>query len=313
MDEQSVHILLFYKFARLTDPHKFTSEHLDYCVGAGLLGKVLVATEGINGSVSGTKRQVDEYKAHLTGYDQFSDIAFKEELSTFHPFKKMIVRVKNEIIRMDQELDLDNRGKYISPKELIDLYQSGEEFVILDTRNNYESDVGKFKDAITPDIDTFREFPAYVDGLDELKDKKVVTYCTGGIRCEKATSYMVARGFTDVYQLKDGILNFCQEYPDTVWEGKCFVFDQRLVSDVDPESKVLTQCTHCEEVSDRYQNCKHAECDKLFIICESCSDEYKGCCTPECVQKYEAHLEIKSKQLQGTKKKKAGTQELSTD
>ena len=110
-----------------------------------------------------------------------------------------------------------------------------------------------------------------------------MTYCTGGIRCEKATAYMIGSGFTDVYQLKDGIINFCQQYPDTVWEGKCFVFDDRLVSDVEAEGEVISRCTVCGESSDRYQNCRNPVCDDLVILCLECSEENEGCCSHECL------------------------------
>lgn len=296
-----VHVILFYKFTEIENLDAFARAHLRFCNKENLLGKVLVAHEGINGSISGSKQQVNEYMEHLNAQEQFADVRFKIETATFHPFKKMIVRVKNEIIRMDKEVDMGTTAKYISPKELLELYESEEDFIILDTRNNYESDVGKFKNAITPDIDTFRDFPDVLKSLDADKNKKIITYCTGGIRCEKATAYMVEEGFTDVYQLKDGIINFCQEYPDTVWEGKCFVFDQRLLSDVDPESECISNCINCDTSSDRHTNCKDPVCDKLIILCENCSDALNGCCSPECKSEYKSYLTKISRKNQGYK------------
>ena len=295
------YVILFYKFTEIEDPEEFARAHLEYCRSEDLLGKVLVAKEGINGSLSGTKEQMERYKSYLTSQEQFSDITFKEEISTFSPFKKMIVRVKNEIIRMDKELDLKKTGKYISPEELIELYESGEDFIILDTRNNYESRVGKFKNALTPDIENFRDFPEALKDFEDKKDKKIVTYCTGGIRCEKATAYMVEQGFTDVYQLKDGIINFCQEYPDTIWEGKCFVFDQRLVSDVDPSGGTISECVWCGGPTDRFSNCKVPHCDELVVMCESCGTENSGCCSEKCVDDFQRAGRIKSRERQGYK------------
>ena len=185
----------------------------------------------------------------------------------------------------------------------MELYNSDEEFIVLDTRNNYESEVGKFKNAITPDIDTFREFPEALKSLEEEKDKKIITYCTGGIRCEKATSYMIKEGFTNVYQLQDGIINFCQQYPDTLWEGKCFVFDQRLLSHVDPDAEPITNCIHCKESCDRYQNCKNPTCDDFIVLCESCSSKFNGCCCDECMNEYKSYTLRKSKERQGYKSK----------
>ncbi len=298
-----VHITLFYKFTDINDPEGFAADQREFCRGEGLLGKILVAREGINGSLSGTKDQISRYKDFLRSKPGFSDIAFKDEKGTFHPFKKLIVREKKEIIRLEQELDMSKRGKYISPEELLELYERGEEFIILDTRNNYESEVGRFKNAITPDIDTFREFPKALEALKDIKDKKIVTYCTGGIRCEKATAYMLKEGFKDVYQLKDGIINFCQKYPNTAWEGKCFVFDQRLISDVEQEGVCISRCVHCGESCDRYSNCNNPSCDDLVILCESCSEEMSGCCSEVCADEYGTYTMKKAREKQGYKSK----------
>lgn len=305
----NIHVILFYKFTEIENPEQFALEHLDYCKSRDLVGKVLVAKEGINGSLSGTKEQMESYKSYLTSLEIFSDVRFKEETSTFNPFKKMIVRVKNEIIRMDKELDLTKTGKYISPEELLDLYESGEDFIMLDTRNNYESRVGKFKNAVTPDIDNFRDFPEALKDFEDKKDRKIITYCTGGIRCEKATAYMLEQGFQDVYQLKDGIINFCQRYPDTIWDGKCFVFDQRLISDVDPGGGTISECIWCGGPTDRFANCRLPECDDLVVICESCGQKNNGCCSKECLEEFERAGRIKSRERQGYKFRQSATKE----
>lgn len=296
-----VHIILFYKFIEIADPEGFAARQREFCRKEGLLGKILVAREGINGSFAGTPEQMKRYKNFLASIEGFSDVNFKEETSSFLPFRKLIVRVKKEIIRLEKEVDMGRRGKYITPEELLALYESGEEFIMLDTRNAYESDVGRFRNAVTPRIDSFREFPEALEGLDDKKQSKIVTYCTGGIRCEKATAYMISRGFTDVYQLRDGIINFCQKYPDTVWEGKCFVFDDRLVSDVEAEGVVISRCVICGESSDRYQNCRNPECDDLVILCKRCGEENEGCCSVECLEEYHAHNRIKTRERQGYK------------
>jgi len=302
---ENVYVILFYKFANIEDPEAFVATEREFCTKEGLLGKILVAKEGINGSLSGTKNSIDAYKRHLNSIPGFEDVAFKDEISSFHPFKKLIVRKKKEIIRMEQELDMSKTGKYISPEELLDMYSSGKDFLIIDTRNKYESDVGKFKNAVTLDIDSFREFPEAIGEFEDLKDRTIVTYCTGGIRCEKATAYMVSRGFTDVYQLKDGIINFCQKHPDTVWEGKCFVFDQRLISDVESGGDCIAECIRCGGASDRYQNCANVPCDELVILCEGCSEAFRGTCSDECLEEYENNLLKKSRDRQGRKSRSA--------
>ena len=302
---ENVYVILFYKFANIEDPEAFVATEREFCTKEGLLGKILVAKEGINGSLSGTEDSINAYKRHLSSIPGFEDVAFKDEISSFHPFKKLIVRKKKEIIRMEQELDMSKTGKYISPEELLDMYSSGKDFLIIDTRNKYESDVGKFKNAVTLGIDSFREFPDAIGEFEDLKDKTIVTYCTGGIRCEKATAYMVSRGFTDVYQLKDGIINFCQKHPDTVWEGKCFVFDQRLISDVESGGDCIAECVRCGGTSDRYQNCANVPCDELVILCEGCSETFRGTCSDECLEEYENNLLKKSRDRQGRKSRSA--------
>ncbi len=296
-----VHIILFYKFIEIEDPDGFAAAQREFCRKEGLLGKLLVAREGINGSFSGSREEIEKYKSFLTSMNGFSDVAFKEETASFRPFRKLIVRVKKEIIRLEREVDMRKRGKYITPEELLALYESGEEFVMLDTRNNYESEVGRFRNAVMLPIDSFREFPEALEALRDKKNKKIVTYCTGGIRCEKATAYMISRGFTDVYQLKDGIIGFCQKYPDTVWEGKCFVFDDRLVSDVEAEGEVISSCVLCGDSSDRYQNCRNPACDDLIILCPECSEENEGCCSDECLGEYREYNRKKTRERQGYK------------
>ncbi len=279
-----IHILLFYKFVAIEEPRRFVKEHLTVCKNLGIFGKVLVATEGINGSISGTKEQVEQYMTYMHADSRFSDIVFKEDLGLVHPFKRMLVRERKEIIRMDQEIDLDRRGKNMSPKEFLELYQNGEDVIILDARNDYESRVGKFKNAITPQINNFREFPQVVEMLKDKKDAKIVTYCTGGIRCEKASAYLVQQGFTDVYQLEGGILTFGKQFPNTVWEGRCFVFDKRMTTELNDQTTPITVCDNCGTSCDLYRNCTDLTCNYLSIQCVACQEKLQGCCSDECFQ-----------------------------
>ena len=282
----NVHILLFYKFVRIDNSTLFVEKHLEMCKKIGLFGKVLAAHEGINGSVSGTKAQTEKYKKYLTSIPEFSDIVFKEEVGLLHPFTKMVVRERKEIIRLDKEVDMSKRGKYLSPKEFLDLYKNKEEVIILDARNDYEYKAGKFKGAITPKIKTFRQFPKVAEMLKNKKDKKIVMYCTGGIRCEKASAYLIDKGFKDVAQLEGGIITFCQQYPGTVWEGKCFVFDKRLISSVDSGNAPMTKCLYCDIPCDLYRNCKIAKCNALINLCTRCEKENMGCCSKKCISDY---------------------------
>ena len=285
---EKVHILLYYKFQPIEDPEYFVRVHKRKCKELGIVGKVLVGNEGVNGSVSGSKEQMEEYKKFVWSLEGFNDVWFKEEVGNSHPFNKMIVRVREEIVTMDKKVDMTRKGKYVSPDELVKAYESDEDFVILDTRNDYEYKLGRFKNAVDPKIKTFKEFPKFVEEFKKTvpMDKKIFIYCTGGIRCEKASIYMEDQGFENVSQLHGGIINFCQEKPNTLWEGKCFVFDKRLSSDIGQENEAITECVSCSEVCDLQRNCKYVDCDELVVQCSSCQEKLHGCCSENCRDKY---------------------------
>ncbi|MEK6817283.1 MAG: rhodanese-related sulfurtransferase [Nanoarchaeota archaeon] len=296
--ERKINILLFYKFQKIGNPKSFAKEHLKFCKKLEVLGKVLVSEEGINGSISGTVEQTEKYKKFLKSKKGFEDIWFKEEMSNEHPFTRMFVRVKKEIIALDKPINLNKIGKHLSPKEFLELYKKNEDVIILDARNDYESKVGKFKNAITPQIKTFREFPKAVEEMKNMKNKKIVMYCTGGIRCEKASAYMIQKGFKNVMQLKGGIINFCQQYPDTVWEGRCFVFDKRLMTNINQTSPPISECELCGKLCDLYRNCKNHNCDKLVIMCLNCEKKMNACCSKKCLQEFREHCMGKSSMKQ---------------
>lgn len=299
---ENKHTLLFYKFVDIKNPEKFAGEHMDFCKRVGLLGRIIIAKEGINGSVGGTKKQVDDYKDMMRKDEKFFDISFKEDIGKSTPFTKMKVLVKDEIIAMKRRVDMGKKAQYISPEELLKMYESGEDFIILDARNDYEWKVGKFKNAMTLQIKTFRQFPEELDKIKgKLFGKKVVSYCTGGIRCEKATAYMKEIGIEEVYQLEDGIINFCKVFPDTKWEGKCFVFDKRLIADYNNEKKNIVNCELCEGNCDLYRNCKSAECDKLVVMCVSCEKKMNGCCSESCLGEFKEFCRKKAFARQGRK------------
>ena len=278
-------VLLFYKYVDVDDPEKFMNEHLNSVLEMKLKEECLFQAEGINGTVSGTIDNINKYKENLTSYHYFHDIIFKEDEAEDHAFYKMHVRVKKEIVNSNlQEIDFNNGGKRLTPEELLKFYEEGKEFIIVDARNNYESNIGKFKNAVTPDIKNFRQWPDVVDSLKENKDKTIVTYCTGGIRCEKASAYMVQQGFKNVYQLEGGIVSYAKKFPDTYWEGGIFVFDERRV--VEPNSKnelkYIANCHYCGKPTSYYINCHNQNCDKIIISCHECKAANDYCCSEEC-------------------------------
>jgi len=279
-------VLLFYKYVNLQNPERIVLEHLHWCLQNDIKGRVFFANEGVNGTVSGLVENIEKYKLHLKKYPEFSDIWFKEDVTEEHTFKKMHVRLKDEIVSGGlKNVSIDHGGKKLSPEKLVQLYQEKKDFVIVDARNWYESKIGKFKNAITPPMKNFREWKKVVDhDLNEFKDKTIITYCTGGIRCEKASAYLVESGFNDVYQLDGGIVNFIKKFPDTYWEGGMFVFDERrvVVPNSKEELKYIAQCHFCGEKTSYYINCHNQDCDKIILSCQNCKLENDYCCSDEC-------------------------------
>ena len=177
-----------------------------------------------------------------------------------------------------------HKGKYIEPKELKQRLDKGEKIVLIDARNKYETEIGKFKNAIDPEIEVFSEFPKAMSKLKALKNKTIVTYCTGGIRCEKASAYLVKQGFKDVYQLHGGIIKYGQDCGNSHWDGKCFVFDRRGAIDIDPsrQTKPESQCAICFIPFDEKYNCLHPKCGKEFSACGVCIKLLNNCCSKKC-------------------------------
>jgi len=278
-------VISFYKYVKVENPETIAKEHLNWCLENEIKGKVYLAKEGINGSVFGDEDATAKYKDHLRSFKIFEDVWFKGTSTDQIAFNKMYVRVKEEIVNSGLcDTDLDNTAPKLTPKQLLKFYEDGKDFVIVDARNWYESKIGKFKNAITPQITHFREWPKVVESLSEYKDKTIVTYCTGGIRCEKASAYMREHGFKDVYQIVGGILNYIQKFPDTYWEGGMFVFDDRKVIEPNTkeELKYTAQCHFCNKPTSYHINCHNLNCDKIIVCCNVCKVENEYCCSDEC-------------------------------
>ncbi len=278
-------VLLFYKYVEIENPDKICEEHQFFCINNDIKGRVFFAEEGVNGTVSGTEESIDKYKAFLKSHSQFIDIVFKEDSAEIHAFRKMHTRVKNEIVTSGLgKVDFTKSGKRLKPEELKNFYESGKEFLIVDARNSWESMIGKFTNAITPELESFRDWPEVVESLKGNEDKPIVTYCTGGIRCEKASAYLKEKGFKNVYQLDGGIINYTKKYPDTYWEGSIFVFDERRI--VEPNSdeslRHIGSCFYCGTPASYYINCHNQNCDRLLISCHYCKVENEYCCSDEC-------------------------------
>ena len=286
MKMSSYKVILFYKYVHLDNPVEIVNTHLEWCLNSNIRGRVFFAKEGVNGTVSGTIKNIEKYKAYLTSFPEFEDVWFKEDETNEHAFRKMHVRLKNEIVNGDlQNVSLENGGRRLSPEELLKFYADKKDFVIVDTRNWYESKIGKFKNAIALQMKNFREWKNAIDEeLAQYKEKTVVTYCTGGIRCEKASAYMIEKGFKDVYQLDGGIFNFIKKFPDTYWEGGMFVFDERRVVNPNTKEELLhiAKCHFCGKPTSYYINCHNVDCDRIIVSCHECKVKNDYCCSDEC-------------------------------
>jgi len=278
-------VISFYKYVDVENPKSLATEHLDWCLANGVKGKVYLAKEGISGSVFGNDEVTSKYKNQLKSYKIFENVWFKETPTDQVAFNKMHVRVKNEIVNSGlNKTSLEYTAPKLTPEQLLKFYEHKKDFVIVDARNWYESKIGKFKNAITPQITHFREWPKVVESLSEYKDKTIVTYCTGGIRCEKVSAYMREQGFKDVYQIDGGILNYIQQFPDTYWEGGMFVFDDRRVFEPNTieELKYTANCHFCGKPTSYHINCHNIDCDKIIVCCHDCKIENEYCCSDEC-------------------------------
>ncbi|UOF90685.1 rhodanese-related sulfurtransferase [Fodinisporobacter ferrooxydans] len=285
-------ILLYYKYVKIENPEEYAKEHLQFCKDLGLKGRILIAAEGINGTVSGTVEQTDAYMQEMHSDPRFADMVFKIDETDGHAFKKMHVRHKKELVtfRVDEyQLDPNElTGKYLSPKEFYEQLQQ-EDVIVLDGRNDYEYDIGHFRNAIRPDVESFREFPEWIrNNFSQYKDKKVLTYCTGGIRCEKLTGFLIEEGFKDVAQLNGGIVTYSKdpEVQGKLFDGKCYVFDERIsvrINQTD-EDVVIGNCIHCGKPEDRYINCTNDLCHDQHICCVACEQEHQGYCSSSCAE-----------------------------
>ena len=275
----------FYKYVRIESPIEFQKKQIALCKSLNLKGRILVGDEGINGSVCGAKESVESYKQEIRKNPLFSGIEFKEQLSEKQAFRKLFVRVRNEIVNSGLKVDLKNTADFISPKELKRMLDKNEDVQLVDVRNDYESRIGKFRNARTLSMENFRDFAKCASQIQDIKDSRIVTYCTGGIRCEKASAFLKENGFRNVSQLKGGILSFGSEFPDTYWQGKCFVFDDRVAIGINNVNTIpLNECAWCGKKCDDYLNCHNIECDRLFICCEECGEMKNKSCREECVK-----------------------------
>lgn len=277
-------ILLYYKFTPVADVELLKLWQKTLCDSLNLKGRILVSPQGINGTVGG---DVDDLKAYVKAMKQFAgfkDTVFKWSEGGRDNFPRMSVKVKKELVAFEthDEIEIDEKGvvgggEHLKPEqvhELVDKY--GDDVVFFDGRNQYEAKVGRFKNAVVPDTRTSRDFKRELDSgkYDDLKDKKIVSYCTGGVRCELLSAMMKQRGFDEVYQIDGGIVKYGEKYGDDgLWEGNLYVFDGRMGMDFSDHAKVIGECIHCGGKTSNYENCALPSCNNLVLICEDCKQD----------------------------------------
>jgi len=279
-------ITLFYKYVQLSDPHAVMLWQRSLCEKLNLKGRILIGTEGINGTVGGSERSIRCYVSEMKTYVPFKNIDFKFSLCPQEPFPHLKVKVRKEIVALGidpEKLTPEHGGKHLSPKQVHELLQNKpQDLVILDTRNECEVAIGKFEGAVDPKIQHFRDFPKYIeDNLDLFKDKQVLMYCTGGIRCERATAVLKVKNVAkEVFQIKGGIHRYAENYPNGFFRGKNYVFDNRIMMKVNDD--ILGQCYGCQKPYDEYTNCLNAMCNLHFICCPDCITKLSNTCSTNC-------------------------------
>lgn len=278
--------LLFYKYVKIADAEIYVAQHLAFCKSIGIKGRILIADEGINGTASGTIETCDKYIHELISDERFKDMEFKIDEEDTPSFTKIFVRYKKEIVHFGQDnVDVWKlKGRYLEPGEWLKMMeQEDDDVVILDVRNKVEWELGKFKNAVTLDIESFRQMPERLNELENYKDKKILAYCTGGIRCEKATAFLLQHGFKNVFHLHGGIIRYGKETGGKDFDGKCYVFDERIgveVNTVNPT--IISKCRICGTSSTRMVNCANPECNEHFAMCEECGWAMEGACSDAC-------------------------------
>lgn len=291
-NDKNYKVILYYHYTKIRNPEDFAAIQREFCMAHNLRGRIWVAEEGINGTVSGTTEAIMEYEVFLKRQPGMGSIHVKSDHCAGHVFPKLKVRVRKEIVcwRLDRDLNPSEKtGNYVTAQQFKKAMQE-RDTIILDGRNGYEYDLGHFRGAIRADIRTTREFPGWLRKHFRFPPhQRVVTYCTGGIRCEKLTAWLREEGYTNVAQLQGGIITYSQD-EDTQGEnfmGLCYTFDERKAIPVNRKEPhvIVGRCWHCKAPAETYIDCAYDFCHLQHIVCPTCWKEKQGFCTPTCAQK----------------------------
>jgi UPF0176 protein len=281
-------VILYYKFVPVHDPKMAMLWQRELCSKLDLKGRIIISKHGINGTLGGNIESLRQYKRDMNASEIFRGIHYKWSNGTGQEFPRLSVKVKDELVAFEapDEVQVDEKGvigggKHLKPEALHKLVaEKGDEVVFFDGRNAYEAKVGKFKNAVVPDTRTTRDFIRELDSnkYDDIKDKPVVTYCTGGIRCEALSVLMKNRGFKEVYQIDGGIVKYGEKYGDEgLWEGNLYIFDDRMTHKFSDRAVDIAECVHCQGKTSNFENCADKSCNDLTLICVSCKPENIYC------------------------------------
>lgn len=284
-------ILLYYKYTPIDDPAELMRTQRLVCERLDLKGRIIIGHEGINGTVEGSTKNTEQYILETRRDIRLADMNFKRSVGTGNAFPRLSIKVRPEIVsgHLD-DVDVNPNeitGKYLSAEELHNWIHGGKELYIVDMRNDYEHKVGHFRDSVLPPLKNFRDLPTVLPQLENLKDKTVVTVCTGGVRCEKASGFLLKNGFKDVYQLHNGIVTYMEKYPEEDFVGKLYVFDGRVTMEFNSPTvphTVVGRCDKCNAPSENYVNCNLKSCNAHFICCQQCYENNgQVFCSTDCV------------------------------
>ncbi len=274
-------VILYYKFVPLADPKMTMLWQRELCQRLNLTGRIIVSKHGINGTLGGDIESLRQYKRDMNASEIFRGIVYKWSNGSGEDFPRLSIKVRPELVAFERpdEIEVDekgvkNGGKHLKPEQVNKLVEErGDEVVFFDGRNAYEAKVGKFRNAIVPNTKTTRDFVTELESgkYDDIKDKPVVTYCTGGIRCEALSVLMKNRGFKEVYQIDGGIVKYGEKFGDEgLWEGSLYIFDKRMNHRFSDKAKDIGECIHCLGKTSNFENCKWVACNDLVLICENC-------------------------------------------
>jgi len=275
-------VLLYYKYIPVANPEDLRISQRFLCESLQLTGRIIVATEGINGTIGGTIESTEKYIENMRSDPRFADVHFKKSKGISDTFPRLSIKVRSEIVSTHiTSVVLDPHtatARHLAPEMLNTWYREGKKFKVIDMRNTYELEVGKFKNSLDPETTNFRDLPQSLQKLKVYKDETIVAVCTGGVRCEKASQYLKTQGFKDVYQLDGGIVTYMEKYPGQDFEGTLYTFDKRKTLDfcAPGQKKVIGKCLHCEVSTETIVDCADDMCHSQITCCENCVNKYEG-------------------------------------